>query len=194
MADVGKPQRKISLDDNNPPIKVAGIEIRMAKAGEFRPQRTNANAHTPRGMGMLGDAINADGYVAPMTAAANGEIIDGSARIEIAPERLGEDVIVIEHDGRRPIVAVRTDIQDAESDTAKRIAIAANRIAEVNLNWDISILRELNESNLLDKLWNDEEMKTLLGQFAGVAETDQPRLDEKRKVQCPQCGAEFEPR
>ncbi|HXQ22047.1 MAG TPA: hypothetical protein VN812_10280, partial [Candidatus Acidoferrales bacterium] len=65
---------------------------------DFRPQRVNANTHTPRGLGMLDAAMAQDGYVAPMTAAADGEIIDGSARLELAAERFaGVAPIVVPH-------------------------------------------------------------------------------------------------
>lgn len=172
-----KPQRKISLNDKPDSSQVPGVFVRLAKSGEFKPQSINANTHTPRGMGMLGDAMNRDGYVAPMTAAANGEIIDGSARLEMANDRLGEDIIVVEHDGTKPIVTVRTDISDADTDAARRISVAANRIAEVNLSWDIPILRELKDSNLLEKLWSEDEIGRLLQSFS-VNETGAPEMKD----------------
>ncbi len=140
---------------------------------------------------MLGDAMNRDGYVAPMTAAANGEIIDGSARMEVAPERLGDDVIVVEHDGRRPIVAVRTDIPNADTDMARKISVAANRIAEVNLDWNLDILEQMRNTDLLGTLWDDSEIKSLL------SEKDAPNefksYDENLRTEhtCPKCGFEF---
>ena len=76
---------------------------------DFRPQGVNANTHTPRGLEMLDAAMAQDGYVAPMTAAADGEIFDGSARLERAAERFaGVAPIIVRHDGTRPIIAVRT--------------------------------------------------------------------------------------
>jgi len=111
---------------------------------DFRPQRVNANTHTPRGLGMLDAAMAQDGYVAPMTAAADGEIIDGSARLELAAERFaGVAPIVVPHDGTRPIIAVRTDIPNASTPEAKRIALAANRIAQADLQWSPEILSQI---------------------------------------------------
>lgn len=141
------------------PEEKNGVDVRIASASEFRPQKTNANIHTPRGMGMLGESLNDNGYVTPMTAAVNGEIIDGSARMEVAPERLGEEIIVIKHDGKRAIVAVRTDIPDAESELAKRISVAANRVGEVNLEWDRTILESLNMD--LSKMFMPWELEKL---------------------------------
>ncbi len=141
------------------PEEKNGVDVRIASASEFRPQKNNANIHTPRGMGMLGESLNDNGYVTPMTAAVNGEIIDGSARIEVTPERLGEEIIVIKHDGKRAIVAVRTDIPDADSELAKRISVAANRVGEVNLDWDRAILESLNID--LSKMFMPWELEKL---------------------------------
>lgn len=116
----------------------------MSDLGNFRPQRRNANRHTQRGLGMLDRAMSEDGYVAPITVAADGETIDGSARLERAAERfVGVDPLVIEHDGTRPVIMVRTDIASAEEPIAKRIALRANRIAEVDLAWDEALIEDL---------------------------------------------------
>ena len=61
-----------------------GHKVRIGKLSEFRPQSANANKHTERGLRMLDDAMSEDGYVAPMTAVADSEIIDCSARLERA--------------------------------------------------------------------------------------------------------------
>jgi hypothetical protein len=52
------------------------------KISDFRPQRQNANRHTPRGLGMLDESISDGGWIGAITTAANGETFDGSARLE----------------------------------------------------------------------------------------------------------------
>ena len=76
---------------------------------KFRPQTRNANKHTQRGMGALEAAMRKYGYVAPMTAAADGEILDGSARIETSANVFGDDVIVVHHDGTKPVMSLRLE-------------------------------------------------------------------------------------
>lgn len=49
----------------------------------IRPQRKNANRHTPRGMGLLEGSIEQDGWIGAITTAADGETFDGSARVEV---------------------------------------------------------------------------------------------------------------
>ena len=124
----------------------------------IRPQRNNANAHTPRGMGMLEGSIERDGLIGAITTAADDEIFDGSARGETLPA-MGFDladvsqvvkaepgrVLIIESDGSSPLVHRRTDIPSADDPRAQRLGVAANRVAEVNLSWSPGVLAELRD-------------------------------------------------
>lgn len=153
---------------------------RQPGLGRFRPQQRNANKHTARGMGMLDDSMARDGYVAPMTATADGEIIDGSARLEIAGERFaGVEPLVVEHDGTRPIIMVRTDIPDAGDVRAQRIALAANRVGQANLDFDAAIIAgmPMESRNIL---WTPDELAALEGKPRAKAEAE--------PFQCPRCG------
>jgi len=39
--------------------------------------------------------------------------------------------------------------------------------------------------------FDEKEIEDLMNQFNPVPEDTQPRLDEKKKVTCPECGCEF---
>ena len=146
----------------------------MSKLSDFSPQRRNSNRHTQRGMGMLEQSMRTYGYVAPMTAAADGEIIDGSARIETSANVFGDDVIVVEHDGTKPVIMVRTDIASADSPEARAIAYAANRVAQVDLDFDTEvILSDLQQGVDLSSLWFDWE----LSQLTGTGEGNDPNAE-----------------
>ena len=95
--------------------------IRTDKLSKFRPTLRNPNAHTKRALVQLEESMEDDGYIAPMTVAADGESLDGSARMEVAFEKFGDEAIVVEHDGTKPVVMVRTDIPNANTRQAKRI-------------------------------------------------------------------------
>lgn len=125
---------------------MSGRKNGAADMVDFRPQVTNANRHNQRGMGMLTRAMQQSGYVAPMTATADGEIIDGSARLEVAADVFdGVAPIVVDHDGTRPVIMRRTDIPDASDPRAVRIALESNRIAQVDLEWDADVLAAIGE-------------------------------------------------
>jgi hypothetical protein len=140
-----------------PTIKVGNIE-------QYRPASKNNNLHTERGAGMLEKAMHSDGYVAPITAAANGEVLDGSQRLETSADVFGNEVLVVEHDGTRPVIMVRTDIPNADTPQAQHIAVAANRVAEVDLNFNTDILAQIASENqgLLDDLFSSKEMEKMM--------------------------------
>ena len=133
------------------------------KLERFRPQTRNANRHTQRGMGQLEASMRKYGYLTPMTAAADGEIIDGSARAETGATVFGDDVIVVHHDGTRPVIMVRDDIPSADTPEAREISIAANRIAQVNLDFDPEVLlADLQAGVDLAQFWRQDELDELL--------------------------------
>lgn len=165
------------------------------KLSDFRQQAQNLNRHTERGMGMLDESMKEVGYSAPMVAAADGEILDGSARHETAANVFGADAepIIVESDGKRPIVVIRTDIRDAKSKMAKRLAAYANRTGQVNLEWDAPNLEALfaEDAEAFKGLFGEEELTAILGNFTPATAAEQGRLDQKSPVKCPACGHEF---
>ena len=156
------------------------------KIAKFKPQTRNGNKHTQRGMGMLESSMRQYGYVSPMTAAADGEIIDGSARIETSATVFGDDAIVVHHDGTKPVIMVRDDIPSADTPEARAISMAANRIAQVNLDFDAEvILQDLAAGVDLDQFWRKDELDELLADLQPKTTGDTPaetdRAEELRE-------------
>jgi hypothetical protein len=50
------------------------------KLSEFRPAQINANRHSVRGLALLDDSMSADGFVGPITVAADGEALRNDAQ------------------------------------------------------------------------------------------------------------------
>lgn len=133
--------------------------------------------------------MNEVGYTAPMIAAADGEIIAGSARHETAANVFGADVepVIVESDGKRPIVVVRTDIKNAETRAAKRIGLLDNRVQEIDLSFDPLVLAQLyaEDKTLTAGLWSDDELTELLNEAAGAAAGDadaEPQIDKAAEL------------
>lgn len=167
------------------------------KISDFKPQRKNANKHTARGLGMLDKSMGEGGFIGAMTSAADGEIFDGSARLETAYERFGEDVepIIVDADGTRPIIVRRIDIPSADDPRAKKLAIAANRIASVDLDWDADILASIaDEVDISDMFFEDELAaiveKIELSDNDGKDQLNLP-MPKEANCTCPSCGYEF---
>lgn len=140
--------------------------VKIAPLSKFRPQRDNANEHTLRGTAALDASISHDGYLTPMTAATDGEVIEGSNRLERSADIFGPDAEVIEvhHDGTRPIVMVRDDLPSASDPRAKRLSVASNRVAELDLAWNAARLLELNadDPTAFSGLFTPDEANRLL--------------------------------
>jgi hypothetical protein len=134
----------------------------MARLNSFKPATQNANKHTKRGMSSLEKAIRSVGYTEPMVAAADGEMLSGSARLETCADVFGADVepIIVESDGTRPVIHVRRDIPNAHTPAAQAIAVQSNRIAELDLNWDVETLAQM-PADVLEGLWQPEELEKL---------------------------------
>ena len=142
---------------------------------DFRPlgEGRNPNKHTPQGLGQLEAAMDRQGYVAPMTAAADGSILDGNARLEKAATKFpGVAPLVVAHDGTRPVIMIRTDIASADDPLARDIIVAANRIAEVDLDYDLGVLRDFAADGL-DLTPYEFSVETMGELVAGV---DAPEL------------------
>ncbi len=156
---------------------------------QVKPQRQNANRHTPRGMKVLEESIQQDGWISAITVAADGEAFDGSARVEVGVTQGFEDAIVVRSDGSKPVIHIREDIPTADDPRAKRLGIAANRVAQLNLDWEPELLTQLrDEGDLPDSLFNDAELAEILSQLdkpegAGGDEFDTTPQDGPTRVQ-----------
>lgn len=163
----------------------------MSHLTTFRPATRNANKHTQRGLKVLQDSMRAVGYTEPMVAAADGEMLSGSARLESVADVFGLDVepIIVESDGTRPVVHVRTDIPNAQTSEAQRIAVSANRVAELDLSWDVEVLAGL-DADVLEDLWTPEELSDLANKTFGpdFKEYDESAADDVEMIECPKCG------
>ncbi|MFI5399234.1 MAG: DNA modification methylase [Candidatus Binatia bacterium] len=154
--------------------------------GDFRPQQQNANTHTSRGMGALERSMRTDGYSTPMVAAADFEVFDGSARLETSAVLFdGIAPIVIHSDGTRPVIHVRDDIPSTADPRAKRLALAANRIAQLNLEWDPALLTRLLAElpELTPGLWTDEELRVVVRALEHLSSVDaEPQIDRAEEL------------
>ncbi|MBD2076214.1 hypothetical protein H6F86_20505 [Phormidium sp. FACHB-592] len=168
------------------------------KLSDFRLQQRNGNKHSVRGMGMLDHTIATEGFIGAITAAADGEVFDGSARLETSFDRFGETVepIIVRSKGDRPIIHIREDIPNAEDPKAKLLSIAANRISEVNYVPDTDVLAELSGDIDLSLLYFDDELDNLLKGLSDPPpppENDRGFNGQTKEINCtcPQCGHGF---
>jgi hypothetical protein len=152
-----------------------------AKLSDFRTQERNLNKHRPRGMGMLDNVIAKDGWQGAITTAANGETFAGSARLEVAQERFGDESepIVFDIDGTRPVILRRIDIPTADDPRAIRLGIADNRISELNYDPDIELLSAIADEVDISDMYFEAELKALIE--ADQRENEEEYPDQKEE-------------
>lgn len=172
--------------------------MKKIKLAELTPDNLNANKGTQRGLGQLEKSLQNYGAGRSITVDKNGRIISGN-KTTLAAASVGiEDAILVESDGNAVIVHKRTDI-DIDTPMGRGLAIADNRVAELNLDWDLDALEELADQGveLLDH-WTEDELKEFNYHddldFAPGTEDDQGQLDSLavKIIKCPHCGKDFD--
>jgi ParB-like chromosome segregation protein Spo0J len=152
------------------------MEITNIKLTDLIPYSKNAKKHDRKQIEKVANSIKRFGFIQPLVVDKNNEIIIGHCRYESAKLLDIENV---------PCVKV-------ENLTEKEIQ--ALRIADNKLNesdWDMSlVIPELKglDADLLDLTGFQSSD---LGLFEPIGFNEQDRLDEKKKVVCPECGYEF---
>jgi DNA modification methylase len=147
------------------------------------PQQRNANKHTLHGLRLLEKSIQSDGFIDAQTAAADGEIISGSARLELSAEKFADvEPIIVESDGSRPVVVVRTDIPTANDPRAKRLSVAANQIAKTDFNPDGELLAEWGgEDEAIRAMFADSEWEENTGEAKPTKDAE-PQTDRAAEL------------
>lgn len=133
------------------------------KISDLIPDDRNANAGTERGDAALDKSLSTYGAGRSILIDRNDRIIAGNKTAAKFGELGLEDVIVVETDGSKLVAVRRTDL-DLDSPEARGLAIADNRVAELNLEWEPEVLQALNEDGAidLDDWFHPDELDELL--------------------------------
>lgn len=131
---------------------------------------------------MLDRSMSQSGFIGAITAAADGEVFDGSARLETVYDRFGDEVepIVIRTRGDRPVIHIREDIPTADDARAVRLGVAANRVGQVNLKFDAAILDEIDCSIDISEFFTTAELDRLTEE--AIAEMESMDDSELREM------------
>jgi DNA modification methylase len=121
----------------------------------------NANLGTDRGRAALARSLTEYGPGRAVLIDRNGTIIAGNKTVEQALA-LGIPLRVVATDGTQLIAVQRNDLDLANDPRAQALAIADNRVGELDLEWDVDMLRQLRSDGLdLSAFWNDAEFAAL---------------------------------
>lgn len=148
----------------------------------------NARRHPAKQREALRGSLDSLGWIAPVVVSAKtGKMLDGHARIEEALSR----------DEMMGVPFVEVEVSEDE----ERLILATLDPISALATYD----KEALDSLLRDVATGNEAMQQLLADLAetqGITPPDfqpvgieeQGRLDEKSKVECPECGHMFAPK
>jgi DNA modification methylase len=132
--------------------------------GELAPDPKNANRGTDRGRAALAQSLRAYGPGRAVLIDRHGRIIAGNKTVEQA-KRLGLPLRVVKTDGQHLIAVQRDDLDLATDPRAQGLAIADNRVGELDLEWDVAMLRQLHNDGLdLSAFWTPDEFAALFAE------------------------------
>lgn len=163
------------------------------KLTDFTPDDKNANKGTERGFAMLDDSLRKYGAGRSILVDKHGRVIAGNKTLLRAVDIGLEDAIVVPTDGKQLVVVQRVDV-DLDSKTGRELAIADNRVGQVDLDFDGAVLAELaNEGVDLAQFWNQDELAAVLNQPPDVEfkEYDEDVANDVEYCTCPKCGHKF---
>jgi hypothetical protein len=173
------------MRDKSRPFEKSGLQ--------FDPH--NANKGTERGLGLLEKSVERYGAGRSILATGDDVILAGNKTAQIAAEK-GIPFRVVETDGRELIVVKRKDLV-ASDPRARELAIADNRIAEIDLDWDGAELQVAKADGVdVGAFFFDEELERLMGRAdddGGGSEEGAEGNGGETAVTCPACGHEFRP-
>lgn len=139
--------------------------------GDLTPDPQNANLGTERGREALAQSLREFGPGRAVLIDRHGHIIAGNKTVEEA-KRLNIPLQVVKTDGNVLVAVQREDLDLTSDSRAKRLAIADNRVGQLDLEWDVEMVKRLMAEGLdLSAFWTPEEFATLFAEpVAGLTD------------------------
>lgn len=145
-----------SAAEPSAPEKQQGVEL-----SNYKPDDFNANKGTERGHGLLEQSLRNYGAGRSILVDKSGRIVAGNKTHEVATA-IGLKAVEVEVDGDTLVVVRRKDL-DIDTPEGRALAVADNRVGEVNLAWDADVLNTMIESGVaIQDFFFDNELAALI--------------------------------
>jgi DNA modification methylase len=145
---------------------------------QLTTDRLNANRGTDRGRALLRESLQELGAGRSIVIDATGQVIAGKQVLAVARD-LAMPIEVVSTDGERLVVVQRRDLDLEKDPKARRLAIADNRIGELNLDWNPEILAQLHADGVpLEDLFTVDELERLVGHGLQQGKVDENEVLE----------------
>jgi DNA modification methylase len=137
--------------------------VPLHDVADLQPDPANANRGTARGRALLASSFRSCGAGRSILADRAGCVIAGNKVLEHA-KTLGLPIRVVPTTGDTLVVVQRTDLDLATDPRARELALADNRVAELDLAWDPTVLEQLRADGLdVATWWTEAEWEALVG-------------------------------
>lgn len=129
---------------------------------DLQPDPANANLGTEAGASMVEWSLQQYGAARSIVADKNGVVGIGNKTMQAAAD-LGLPIRPVHTDGKELVVVVRDDLDFVEDPSARALAVADNRAAQVGLKWDVSVLDAIKEQapDAMRRLFRAEDMRDI---------------------------------
>lgn len=159
--------------------------FRKAKITDFRPDPANANKGTERGLRALDDSLSEVGLGRSIVTDKNGYIIGGNKTVERAVDQGFENALVVETTGDELVIVQRNDLDllaNEPNNRARKLAYYDNRVAQLDLAWDVEQVRMDIDSGLeLGNLFTSLELEAFNHPFMPEAK---PQVSPELASEC----------
>lgn len=132
------------------------------KISDLKFDAKNANLGTERGRKALATSLNKYGAGRSILVDKKGRVIAGNKTLKEALAAGHKNIVVVKTDGSQLVAVQRVDL-DLNDSKARALALADNRVGELDLEWDLDVLKELGSSFDLSDFWNENELRKFMG-------------------------------
>jgi DNA modification methylase len=137
----------------------------------------NANLGTERGRKALADSLKQFGAGRSILVDKHGKVIAGNKTLAQAIAAGQKNVVIVKTDGTQLVAVQRIDL-DLNDANAQALAIADNRVAELDLQWNPEVLAAIGKDVDLSLFWNSAELEKLFAGGGQGAAAPDPKSDE----------------
>jgi DNA modification methylase len=150
--------------DGSAEVSLMKRRLDHPRLADLTPDPKNANRGTDRGRAALERSLREYGPGRAVLIDRHGRIIAGNKTVNEA-KRLNIPLRVVKTDGAHLIAVQREDLDLATDPRAKALAIADNRVGELDLEWDLDMLKQLHADGLdLSAFWTETEFAMLFAE------------------------------
>jgi DNA modification methylase len=157
-------------------------KVRVVPINELVLDEKNANKGTKRGHELLGESLQKYGAGRSGVVDRHNRVIAGNKTVEAARAAGMKSISVVETDGSSLVAVQRGDLDLKRDKKARELAIADNRVSEIDLEWNPEVLASLDVD--LTQFWNENELNALLKDFrSNDLSAPEPKVDQAADLQ-----------